>query len=271
MINQVSLSRRAYFSAGRRLANPQWSEERNREVFGKLASAHGHDYVLDVFYGGAVSDQDGMIVNISDLKPVIAHAVDQLDGKFLNEEIGHFVSHRPTLENLVNFIWQQLPPQMGAGRLERLHLEETSRLWVDKTSNTMRITRKYEFAAAHRLYAPQLPDEENTARYGKCSNPAGHGHNYNLEVSVEGTPDAATGTIIPLGQLDRIIEEEVMETFDHKHLNEDCPEFDDLIPTSENFARVIFERLRLRLEREGHRLAKVGLHETTKNYFEVEA
>ncbi|MDQ3813869.1 MAG: 6-carboxytetrahydropterin synthase [Armatimonadota bacterium] len=271
MRNQVTLARRAYFSAGRRLRNPEWSDERNRQVFGKLASPHGHDYVLDVFYQGAVSDEDGMIVNISELKPVIAAVVDQLDGKFLDQEVPEFAARRPTAENIVDFIWNKLPHCMGTGRLTRLRLEETSRLWVEKTETSMRITRKYEFAAAHRLYAPQLPEEENCARYGKCANPSGHGHNYTLEVALEGTPDADTGMIIPLTELDRIVDEEVMEPFDHKHLNEDCPDFANLIPTSENFARVLFERLRSRLDHAGYRLAKVGLHETTKNYFEVEA
>jgi len=268
---QVSLGRRAYFSAGRRLHNPDWSEERNRAVFGKRASPHGHDYTLDVFYRGTVSDEDGMIVNISEIKPIIATALDQLDGKFLDCDVAYFQSRRPTVENIVEFIWNSLPSQVSTGRLARLRLEETSRFWVEKTENAMRVTRQYEFAAAHRLYAPDLPDMENSARYGKCSNPAGHGHNYNVEVTIEGTPDSATGSIIALDELDRIVDEEVFERFDHKHLNEDCPEFTNLIPTSENFAKVIFNCLQPRLAQSGHRLAKIGLHETTKNYFEVEA
>ena len=69
MQNQVILARRAFFSAGRRLSNPQWSDERNREVFGKFASAHGHDYALCVAYSGVPGENDGMIVNISEIKP----------------------------------------------------------------------------------------------------------------------------------------------------------------------------------------------------------
>jgi 6-pyruvoyltetrahydropterin/6-carboxytetrahydropterin synthase len=135
----------------------------------------------------------------------------------------------------------------------------------------MRITKKYEFAAAHRLHAPTLPEAENQARYGKCNNLRGHGHNYNLEVTVAGEPDPQTGYIMPPQELDRIVDEEVFERFDHKHLNEDCPDFVDLIPTSENLAGVIFKRLQHRLDRDGRKLVKIGLHETQKNYFEVEA
>jgi 6-pyruvoyltetrahydropterin/6-carboxytetrahydropterin synthase len=273
---QVTLSRTAYFSAGRRLYHPAWSGERNRQVFGKESSPHGHDYTLMVFYSGAIGAEDGMVVNITDIKPILARILERLDGKFLDVEVEYFQQHRPTAENIVNFIWQELPSPLGTARLSRLCLQETSRLWVEKieshkTENTMRLTRKYEFAAAHRLHVPQWSDEANDELYGKCNSPRGHGHNYGLEVTVEGEPDAETGAIMALDDLDRIVDEEVFENYDHKHLNEDCPEFADLVPTSENLARVIFDRLQARLNGEGHRLAKIGLHETQKNYFEVES
>ncbi|MBV9470535.1 MAG: 6-carboxytetrahydropterin synthase [Abitibacteriaceae bacterium] len=270
-MQQVTLARRAYFSAGRRLWHPGWSEERNREAFGKLASPHGHDYVLDVFYGGGIDDDNGMIVNITELKPVIAQAVQQLAGRFLDCEVDYFSTRRPTVENIVNFLWSQLPQHMGTGYLTRLCLQETNRVWVNKTKDAMQVTRSYEFAAAHRLHAPQLSAEQNQELYDKCNNLYGHGHNYGLEVTVRGEPDTETGSIIPFAELDRIVEAEVFEHYDHKHLNEDCPEFTAIIPTSENLARVIFDRLQTRLQEAGYQLSKIGLHETQKNYFEVEA
>jgi len=271
MQSQVNLARRAYFSVGCRLANPNWDEAHNRAVFGKAYGPHGHDYIIDVFYRGEPSEEDGMIVNLVDIKPILAEAVSVLDGKFLDEEVEWFRSHRPTVENLVNFLWQRLPGQLHSGKLNRLCLEQSPRLWATRSEDSMKLTKKYEFAAAHRLHAPQLPDEENAARYGKCNNPRGHGHNYGLEVTVEGEPDADTGFIIAPQELDRIVDEEVFERFDHKHLNEDCPEFTGMIPTSENLARVIFAKLQGRLDGNGRRLARVGLHETQKNFFEVEA
>lgn len=138
----------------------------------------------------------------------------------------------------------------------------------------MRITKKYEFAAAHRLHVPSLSDEENYARYGKCNNPSGHGHNYGLEVTLEGTPEDASGVLLAPDAFDEIVEQEVFARFDHKHLNVDCPEFRDLIPTSENLARVIFNILQKRIDDLGKphvRLVKIGLQETQKNYFEVVA
>jgi 6-pyruvoyltetrahydropterin/6-carboxytetrahydropterin synthase len=265
------LARRAYFSCGRVLCRPDWSAEQNAAVFGKEARPHGHDYVLTVFYAGTPSDEDGMIVNLNDLKPVLARAAQPLDGAFLPDGVAYFQTRRPTAGNLVNFLWQNLPPAVGGAPMVRVVLVETSRLSVEKSLNAMKLTRRYEFAAAHRLHAPQLSEAENNARYGKCNNPSGHGHNYGLEVTVEGEPDAETGAIIPLPQLDEIVEREIFARFDHRHLNLDCPEFANLIPTSENLARVIFRILQPQLSTPAYRLVKIGLHETQKNYFEVEA
>jgi 6-pyruvoyltetrahydropterin/6-carboxytetrahydropterin synthase len=183
MTPKISLARRAYFSCARQLRHPDWSDEQNQAAFGKDALPHGHDYVLDVFYQGEIGAQDGMIVNLTDIKPILARVLDQLDGKFLDGDVEYFATRRPTAENIVNFIWSQLPEQIGAGRLVRVLLQESARLSVEKTANTMKLTRCYEFAAAHRLHVPQMSQDDNSALYGKCNNPRGHGHNYGLEVT----------------------------------------------------------------------------------------
>jgi 6-pyruvoyltetrahydropterin/6-carboxytetrahydropterin synthase len=262
----VSICRRAFFSCGRQFAHPGWSAEQNRAVFGRDSLPHGSDYVLDVFYSGPINTHDGMILNLTDMKPVIAKAIAPLEETWLND-LPHFQEHRPTAENILEWVWHRLPPKLAGGRLHRITLAEGPRLCITKTSDTMKITRKYEFAAAHRLHMPHESDELNAELYGKCNNPRGHGHNYGLEVTVAGQPDADMAQ----SELDRIVEEEVFERFDHKHLNEDCPEFTEIIPTSENLARVIFEKLQARIDNGERRMARVGLHETQKNYFEVEA
>lgn len=268
---RVLLSRRASFNCGRRLFHPDWSEARNREVFGRDFGPHGHEYDLDCAFGGAVSRQDGMIVNLADIKPVLQDSVAILNGAWLPDGNAFFAQNRPTAENIALFLWQTLPRAIGEGTLERLRLQESRRTLVEITLQTMKISRSYEFAAAHRLFAPNLSDDGNLARFDKCSNLAGHGHNFGLEVWIEGAPDAQSGFIINPQLLDKIVDEEIFERFDHKHLNVDCAEFRDLIPTTENLCSVIFEILRARLERENYRLAKIGLRETQKNYFEVEA
>jgi len=269
--SRVFICRRATFSIGRRMWNPHWSDEKNRETFGKDFLPHGCDFSLDVFYGGAVGARDGMIVNLSDMKPVIANAIAPLDNAFLPDDLPDFALVRPSAENIVKWIWNRLPPRLDNAILARLALKESARVSAAFDGTTMKITRKYEFAAAHRLHIPNASETENAELYGKCNNARGHGHNYGLEVTIEGEPDAETGSIIAPSVLDKIVDEIVYENYDHKHLNEDCAEFENLIPTSENLARVIFARLQPQIDKDGHRLVKIGLHETQKNYFEVEA
>jgi 6-pyruvoyltetrahydropterin/6-carboxytetrahydropterin synthase len=129
----------------------------------------------------------------------------------------------------------------------------------------LHLTRRYCFAASHRLHAVQLGEEENKRIYGKCNNPHGHGHNYVVEVAVSGPVDPATGMIANLSELDAFVAREVLEPFDHKYLNEEIAEFRERVPTSENLCMEIFSRLRgfprARLER-------VRLEETSLNSFE---
>jgi len=129
----------------------------------------------------------------------------------------------------------------------------------------LHLTRRYSFAAAHRLHSPQLSDVENRRVYGKCDNPFGHGHNYALEVTVSGPVDPATGMIANLAQLDAFVHREVIEVFDHKNLNEEIPAFRAAVPTTENLCREIFSRLR---PFPSARLERVRIEETGLNSFE---
>ncbi len=105
------------------------------------------------------------------------------------------------------------------------------------------LTKLYRFSASHRLHSPELSEEENQRLYGKCNNPYGHGHNYVVEVTVTGPVDSQTGMIANLGELDPFVEREVVEAFDQKYLNEEVPEFQASVPTTENVAREIYRRL----------------------------
>ena len=127
------------------------------------------------------------------------------------------------------------------------------------------VTRRYNFAASHRLHSPKLSAEENRRVYGKCNNPYGHGHNYTVEVTVTGPMDEATGMITNLGQLDPFVQSEVIEAFDHKYLNEEIPEFQTLVPTTENVCRDIYRRLK---KYPSAQLESVRIEETLKNSFE---
>ena len=144
-----------------------------------------------------------------------------------------------------------------------LHVSPHTRLAIDKGgSGMMRLTQSFEFSAAHRLFSTELSDAENRRLFGKCSNPNGHGHNYVLEVTVCGTHGADKGTVTDVGQVDRVVLERVIEPFDHKNLNLECPEFARLNPSVENIARVIWARLDGSFT--GCRLASVRVWETPK-------
>jgi 6-pyruvoyltetrahydropterin/6-carboxytetrahydropterin synthase len=133
----------------------------------------------------------------------------------------------------------------------------------------MRVTRRYRFAASHRLDSFALSAEENRKLYGKCNNPYGHGHDYSLEISVEG-PVQADGMVVDREALDRLVEQRILRLLDHKNLNRDVPEFEGVVPTTENLASVIERRLREHWNLTP-RLARIRIAETERNTFEMEA
>ena len=132
----------------------------------------------------------------------------------------------------------------------------------------MKVCRRVNFNAAHRLYRKDWSDEKNDAVFGKCNNPNFHGHNYVMEVWIEGYIDPETGYVIDLKILKDIIKEEIVERFDHRNLNLDCPEFENLIPTAENIILVSWNLLRSKLD-EKFKL-KLKLWETENNIFEYD-
>jgi 6-pyruvoyltetrahydropterin/6-carboxytetrahydropterin synthase len=130
------------------------------------------------------------------------------------------------------------------------------------------VTRRLQFNAAHRVHNPALSDEENRALYGKCNNPNWHGHNYTLEVSVTGRIDERTGYVIDLGQLNGVVERELIDRIDHKNFNLDVDFMRGINPTTENIV-VACWRVLEPLVRPG-RLTRLRLWETDKNYVEYE-
>ena len=126
------------------------------------------------------------------------------------------------------------------------------------------VTVKVFFEAAHRLHNPERTDEWNRRVFGKCNNLHGHGHNYVLEVTVEGEVDPDSGYLIDMKDLKGILTEAVVDDVDHRHLNLDVAWLAGVIPSAENLARVFFERIDERLD-DGLRLRTVTVHETDRN------
>jgi 6-pyruvoyltetrahydropterin/6-carboxytetrahydropterin synthase len=132
--------------------------------------------------------------------------------------------------------------------------------------NKVAVYRKEHFNAAHRLNNPLWDEATNARVFGKCNNPHYHGHNYELVVKVTGVPDAATGYVYDMKLLSNLVQENVLERFDHKNLNEDTAEFKNLNPSAENIAIVIYNILRDKID--GKLDLQVRLYETERNFVE---
>ena len=138
---------------------------------------------------------------------------------------------------------------------------------------TTTLTRLYHFAASHRLHLPQLSELENTALFGKCNNPFGHGHDYVLSVTVGGDVDPVTGLMVQVKALDQLVKDQVLTLFSHRNINQDVPQFQSRVATTENVAAVIAEILQASWApfwKNGHVLLHaVHVQETDRNGFEV--
>ena len=133
----------------------------------------------------------------------------------------------------------------------------------------MFVTRKAEFSASHVCRVAGLSEAENRELFGDEANPNGHGHNYVLEVTLEGEPDPVTGMVIDLKRVKDILEEEVVEPMDHRFLNREVPPFDCVVPTTANVALEIWRRLNGRFDSAAFRLARLRLYETNDLFVEI--
>jgi 6-pyruvoyltetrahydropterin/6-carboxytetrahydropterin synthase len=269
----VCLTKRLEFSASHRYHNPAWSQERNRTVFGRCNNpyGHGHNYLLDVTVQGIVDPKTGMVVNLYDLKRVLLAVIEEFDHKDLNTDTPVFQGRIPTTENLAVVLWDRIGDKAQGFQLAKIRLFEEEDLFVDYkgrphgSAPEAALTRRYHFAAAHRLHSPALSEEENRKVFGKCNNPNGHGHNYTVEVTVRGMVDPETGMVSDLGCLDQIVQDRVIQRFDHQHLNYD-EAFAKTVTTGENLVVLLWELLEKEIP--AGKLDKIGLVETRDNYFE---
>jgi 6-pyruvoyltetrahydropterin/6-carboxytetrahydropterin synthase len=264
------INRRAQFCATHRYWLPELSEAENIKQFGCCSRlfGQGHNYVLYVALKGKQNEY-GMVQNFSAVKKLIAREVtNQLNFAYLNDVWPEFQETLPTSENIARVIWQRLAPHLP---LINIQLFENPELWADYQGNNMEayLTISTHFSAAHRLAHPKLSDEENTEIYGKCARPNGHGHNYQLEVTVKGEINPRTGMIVDLDGLRKAIKDYVVEPFDHTFLNKDIAYFAVVIPTAENIAIHIRDLLQNPVRELGVQLYKIKLNESPNNSCEV--
>jgi len=134
----------------------------------------------------------------------------------------------------------------------------------------IQLSQQFEFSASHRLHNSDLSDEQNLALFGKCNNPHGHGHNYVVTVTIEGSLDR-NGILVALDRFESLVKQNVIDPMDHRNLNVELPEFQDMNPSVENIARVIWNRLQEHVGALGDqqpKLKSVCVHETPKTWAE---
>lgn len=268
---RCTIHRRAQFSASHRYWLPELDEAENQARFGACSRfpGHGHNYVLYVSLEGEI-DRYGMVQNLSHVKQVIKQEItSQLNYAYLNDVWGEFRETLPTTENIARTIWHRLSPHLP---LVNIRLLENPQLWADYQGKAMEatLTIQTHFSAAHRLALPQLSQEENAEIYGKCARPHGHGHNYHLEITVAGKIDPRTGMLVDLGKLQQVVDDYVVEPFDHTFLNKDIPYFAQVVPTAENIALYIAQLLEAPIQELGAVLDKVKLVESPNNSCEID-
>lgn len=138
---------------------------------------------------------------------------------------------------------------------------------MTQAENWVFLTRKYDFPASHRLFNPDFSDEENARVFRQCNNLNGHGHNYELEVTVKGCPDPCLGMVVDIYELDQIVQRTILERVDHKNLNLDVDFLKGVIPTAENMVWAFWQELAPHIPQPAQ-LARLRLVETRNNFVE---
>ena len=223
----------------------------------------GHYLALDVRLRGDLDPASAYVVNIKEIDKAVREVA-----------VPHFAANlravKPepparVLEDLLDRlnVW----PKLHLDRLT-LHLSPFTTMTAQRSDRpAIRLSQKFEFSATHRLHNPHLSDEENGKLFGKCNNPHGHGHNYELQVTLAGVPDA-NGQLIEMSKFESVVSRTVIDKFAHRNLDIEVLEFRDRIPTVENIAQTIYRLLEPQFRTTGARLASVTVWETPKTWCE---
>lgn len=221
--------------------------------------------VLRVTVSGMPDPVTGYLVNIQELDTLLRrHAIPEAAQRL--SEVGVRLTGERLLAGVREMVTARVPSHCHLERLQMWATPYLSYAIEEKRPDMIELTQCFEFSASHRLHVPSLSAEENRRVFGKCNNPNGHGHNYQIEITVAGPVDPKTGAVMPLPAFESLVKREVVDRFDHKHLNTDTPEFAALNPSVENIARVIWELLEPQVS--PGKLRRVRVWETAKTYAE---
>jgi len=225
----------------------------------------GHYFTLQATLVGELNSASRYLRNIKEIDTVVRqHAIPHVESVIRQNRFGGGATVAQQLFELLKDRWP------GA-TLEQMSLAITPfQAWhvLAKELPMVRLSQKFEFSASHRLHNPALAPDANMQTYGKCNNPNGHGHNYEVQVTLAGKPNAA-GVLVDVPAMERLVNETVIDRFDHKNLNVELPEFKETIPTVENIAMTIYRLLKPKFGATGvAELASVTVWETPKTWCE---
>jgi 6-pyruvoyltetrahydropterin/6-carboxytetrahydropterin synthase len=251
------------FSAARKTMSPQLSAEENARLFGAATSIHGHNYRVRLTYPSIkpFSAQDRPLVRYDAIDACLHALQDELDHRYLNEDVAGLAKRPITTESLCDYIFRRASLTTP---LNRVRLHERADFFAEVWKNrAVFLGMRTAFYAAHRLCAATLSDAENAKLYGKCNNPLGHGHGYLTETTIGGDYDERSGTLYDFIALRKTLQES-LEPWQDRHLDLETEDFRNAPSTGENIVRALWPKIDNRL---GQRLVRLRLWETANNRF----
>ena len=219
-----------------------------------------HFFAARIILNGELELQSQYLVNIKRIDEAVRDALPA---------VRQLIRDRKSAPAVVTHLFSHLRERWPA-QLESLSLALSPFLSLSSAASElpmMRLSQKFEFSASHRLHNPSLSDEENRRIFGKCNNALGHGHNYEVQVTLIGATNA-DGLLIDIPAFERTVTQTVIDPFDHKHLNTEVPQFRELIPSVENIAKVIYQMLDPKFQNGSSKLHSVTVWETPKTWCE---
>src|SRR5213595_4174040 len=251
------------FSAARRTMSPLLGAEENARLFGPATSIHGHNYRARLTFRSTKpsSAQDLPLVRYDAIDACLHALQEELDHRYLNEDIPGLVDRPVTTESLCGYIFRRASSMTP---LDRVRLHERSDFFAEVWENrAVFLGMRMAFYAAHRLCAATLSNAENAKLYGKCNNPLGHGHGYLTETTVGGEYDKRSGTLYDFVAFRKAIEES-LNPWQDRHLDLETEDFQDAPSTGENIVRALWPKIDNRLNQQ---LVRLRLWETANNRF----
>jgi 6-pyruvoyltetrahydropterin/6-carboxytetrahydropterin synthase len=249
------------FSAARRTMSPHLTEEQNSRRFGRAAGIHGHNYRTRLTFRSEQLPPNGLVVRHDQLNHCIESLRTELDHRYLNEDVAGLRDRPMTTETLAEYIYERVNALIP---LHRVRLHERDDFFAEAFEDeSMFLGMRVPFDAAHRLHVASFSAEQNDALFGKCNNPAGHGHHYVAEATIAGDYDPKTGTLADFVKFQSAMTKSLAD-WDNRHLDVETDDFGETPSTGENIVRVLWSKLDPALD---HKLVRLRLWETKNNRF----